>query len=1029
MNILKEEINNRYQILEKIGEGGTSVVFKANDNTNEQQVAIKFMKKEVTSPYIEDLIRFRREINIVSKLNHPHIIKLLGEGEFQNQPFIVMELLKGNSLAFQLERKIKFKISDIIEIIYQLAESLSYIHNNGIIHRDLKPGNIFLINDGNHINIKLLDFGIGWIIELGAIEEKKEIAGTFGYMSPEATGILEKRIDERSDLYSLGVIFYHLLTADPPFKGTEINHLLHQQVALTPTRPSKLIHEIPGVLDEIVLKLLHKDPDLRYQSARGLLADLERFRSGESKFEIGINDQKIKLTYQTRLVAREAEIKKMTNLFDNAMRGKGSLCLISGEAGMGKSRLIEEIITYVYEKNGLFIKGRCLNYENKFPYQPFKDAIDEFVNKFMHFNKESSARNRERIKNSLGDLGGLVVNLNPRIEKIFGKTKKLVPLEPERENQRSLLILADFFCSLPDQNQACVLFLDDLQWADESSLNLLIEILGKVSNSNLLVLGAYRNNEIRPGHKIELIKTLAAEKNYHFEDILLKPLDYNHITCLIENILGTKKGTKELSDYILKKSNGNPFFAINIIRELVETKVIQWDEGVWKEDIQRLNEIPVSNSLIDVILRRIENLSREQQELLRKAAVIGREFEIDLLYRLTTLNKIKVVNMIDDFIAMQLLERSMEHGRVLFVHDRIRDAFYHTLAEKNKREIHLQIALAIESMNQGQLDKVTYELAYHYVESGDQENALKYMIPAATKAQHAYANEEAIRFYQIGIELLEQKNKKNSPEWLSANEELAKIYLIIGKNDEAILIANHLLNWVTDHNMKARLFKTIGIAYFKKGDWVNCEININHGLNLLGEKLPQGKIKIVYAALKELIIFKVHDLMIRRFFNRDINEIDEQKEEIIWTYTPLSWMYMLNNAEKLIFNVIRVMNISNASTAKTKEAALSNAVFASFLMAVPLFNSAYKYHNKALQLRRLLKDEWGEAQSLQFLGYSYAWQGNHAESIKNFELAYDKFKKIGDLWELGMVVCGIGFYYLYSANYEKGLHFLSNIWK
>ena len=192
MDILKEEINNRYQILEKIGEGGTSVVFKANDNTNEQQVAIKFMRKEVTSPYIEDLIRFRREIKIVSKLNHPHIIKLLGEGEFQNQPFIVMELLNGKSLEFQLESESKFKISDIIEIIYQLAESLSYIHNNGIIHRDLKPGNIFLINEGDHINIKLLDFGIGWIIELGAIKEKKEIAGTFGYMSPEATGILDK---------------------------------------------------------------------------------------------------------------------------------------------------------------------------------------------------------------------------------------------------------------------------------------------------------------------------------------------------------------------------------------------------------------------------------------------------------------------------------------------------------------------------------------------------------------------------------------------------------------------------------------------------------------------------------------------------------------------------------------------------------------------------------------------------------------------------------------------------------------------
>ena len=1015
MNLVGKTLNSRYHITKQLGEGGMSQVFQARDRHKDIDVAIKLMKKSLTSTFLEDLIRFRREIEIVSKLKHPNIIEVYGLYEYETTPFIVMELLAGSNLSRLLENGTRFSITEITAIIKQLAEALNYVHNHGIIHRDLKPSNIFL---NVHNELKLLDFGVALVMELSAIREEKMIAGTFGYMSPEATGILDKRIDERSDLYSLGVVFYHLITGVPPFKGVEINQLLHQQVAFIPTRPQKINPVIPTALEDIILKLLQKDPDLRYQSARGLLADLECFEAGEYDFEIGGKDQKIKLSYQTRLVGRDQEIQKVKNQFDNAAKGNGSICLIAGEAGIGKSRLVEEIRAYVYERNGLFIRGRCLNYENKFPYQPFKDAIDEFVNKIIYLNKETADREIQRLKQVLGDLSGIVVNLNSRLEKVFGETKELISLEPERENQRSLLVLSDFFCNLTDPNQACVLFLDDLQWADESSLNLLIEILRKISRANLLVLGTYRNNEIRPGHKIELISKSAAEHGYHLEVIELKPFNQFKINQLIENILGEKNESRELSDYIFKKSNGNPFFAINIIRELVETKVIQWEEGKWRKEIQKLNEIPVSNSLIDIILRRIENLSEKQWELLARGAVIGREFEIELLYRLTTLTKIEVVNMIDDFIAIQLLERSAEHGRVLFVHDRIRDAFYHTLAEDEKHQIHFQIAQAIEVMNQGRHDKVIYELAYHYVESGDQEKALTYVIPAAGKAQNSYANEEAIRFYHIGIELLEQKNRKNSQEWFTANEELSKIYLVIGKNDEAIAIAKNLLNSVADRYTKARLFKTIGIAYFKKGDWVNCENTLSYALSLLGERLPQNLAQRLLAVLKEYIIYGLRGLVLR---HREITAMDEKKKEIIWTYESLSWMYMLNDNGKLIYNLIRQLNVANAGIAQTKEAALANAEYGGFLMGLPFFNSAYQYHQKAIRLRKILGDDWGEAQSLQFLGYQCAWQGNPLESMHHFEMAIAKFKKMGDLWELGMTINGLSFYYYYMGNYEKSI--------
>ena len=207
----------------------------------------------------------------------------------------------------------------MIKIIKQLAEALKYVHHHGVIHRDIKPSNIFLTGEND---VKLLDFGLALIMELGKIKDEDRIAGTFGYMSPEATGILEKKVDERSDLYSLGVIFYQLLTGKPPFQENSISKLLHKQVAFLPPRPSQIKPDIPQVFDQIVMKLLAKDPDLRYQSAQGLLYDLERYESGEKDFPAGERDQKVKITYQTKLIGREAEISMLKELLRRPARGR-----------------------------------------------------------------------------------------------------------------------------------------------------------------------------------------------------------------------------------------------------------------------------------------------------------------------------------------------------------------------------------------------------------------------------------------------------------------------------------------------------------------------------------------------------------------------------------------------------------------------------------------------------------------------------------------------------------------------------------
>jgi predicted ATPase/signal transduction histidine kinase/tRNA A-37 threonylcarbamoyl transferase component Bud32 len=1020
MRRIDTAIDGRYHITEQIGEGGMSIVFQATDKISHQNVVLKFMKEKVTSSHIEDIIRFKREIEIVTKFNHPNIIKIYGSGEFENRPYIAMELLVGNNLADLLHGGIQFDFSETAVIVKQITEALIYVHHHGIIHRDLKPSNIFVYQEEGQAKVKLLDFGIAQVMELGAIKGEKEVIGTFGYMSPEATGILDNRIDERSDLYSLGVVFYHLLTGMLPFKGNHVNQIIHQQVALTPPRPCKINDKIPAVFDAIVVKLLQKDPDLRYQSAGGLWADLERYRNGELRFEIGAKDQKIKLTYQTRLIGRETELAAIKELINRTKSGHGNICLIAGEAGIGKSRIVEEIKSLVYEKNELFISGRCINCQNKTPYQPFKDAIDDYLSKLERWENETKYEEVDRLKNRWVDLGEIIIRLNSRLEKYIGVPKMLPPLEAERENQRFLMVLADFFCSLASPGTICVLFLDDLQWADEGSLNLLEELLRKVDNSNLLILGTYRDHEIAQEHGLERLKLESKELGTALTEIKLDPFNRGQLNKLIACLLNEKEERAcNLTGYIFDKSGGNPFFAINIFRELIENKAISWKEGYWEEDWEVLSKWPVSSTMLNIILKRTENLTPEQNELLCKGAVIGREFAIELLYPLTDFSQATVVTLIDEFIAKQLLERSSNRGKVMFVHDQIRDAFYQQLTETERRQIHLQIAGAIEKMN-GNLDEVIFDLAHHYAEGGDREKMLQFMLPAADKAKKSYANEAAIKYYKTAIDILESKDWRNS-EWFQAKENLAEVCLTIGKFEEAVTISKQLLPLATGALAKARIYKKMGVAFFKKGDWVQCEDSLARGLELLGVKIPRNNIEVAVSFITELTKHLISGSLPKLFYRKKQMAVKDEDKEIMSIYITLNWMYILSDVGKLPCNVLRMLNISEQRIGKSIELGLSMVSYAGACMAIPLFNRAFQYHKKALNIRKELDDEWGTAQSLQLLGFNCFWSGNNKAGIKHLEQAETIFQKLGDMWELGITYDGLGYNYFCNSDYHLSI--------
>ncbi|UCH12850.1 MAG: protein kinase, partial [Candidatus Omnitrophota bacterium] len=1012
-------IEGRYKLTDKLGQGGMSEVYRAEDIKTHQMVALKFLKERVTSRRVEDVLRFQREATSVAKLDHPGIVKVYATGEYNHTPYIAMELLEGESLDDLFKEKRSFSIEETIGIVVGISEVLNYVHPKGIIHRDLKPGNIILINH----QVKVLDFGLAQLLELKEIKAEEQIIGTFGYISPEQAGIVHKPADERSDLYSLGIIFYELLTDQLPFKGKDIGTILHQQVAKEPLPPSKIRKDIPEVIEEIVMKLLKKDPEERYQTASGLAFDLKRFQKGDTSFPIATRDKLSRLTYRTRLIDRKEELAHLKELFNQAQAGQGKVCLIAGEAGRGKSRLVNELRSYVYERGGLFIEGKCFRQENKLPYQPFTEALNEYIKKIDYSPPQQKDKIITRIKTLLGELGRTIEKISPLIKVIIGESPPLVKLESERENRRFLTVASTFFRNISTPKEPLILYIDDLQWSDKGSLTLLEEITSEIKDSNLLLLGTYRDNEVTPRHKlIKLIKE-SAEKNYPLEEIKLSFFDQPRTNTMVSELLGGGKETlQEISSYIQEKSRGNPFFILEITRQLVEEEVLYYKENVWEINPEKLQTTTIPTNILDIVLHRIDALSQEEIEVLSYGAAIGREFSVELLFELIDKPQKTIINIVDQAVGMQLLEwKAGERGRLLFVHERIRGAFYKKMGKEKSQRLHLKIARAIEETNRENIEPVIFDLAHHYSEAGQKDKTLEYAPAAANKAKEGYANEEAIRYYAIAIDILEEKGQKETQEWIEAKEGLISVYLTTGNNDEAMKIAYQVLPLKETPLEKAKIYRQIGTACFKKGAWENCENSLAEGLSLLGEKIPRRKPQVIFSLIKELFIHILHCLFPKVFLHKEGRPVKPEYKEMQWCSLSLDWMYILSDIGKFIRSVLRFLNIGESKIGKKKEFGWSLAAYAGLCMSIPLFKRSIRYHKKAIKLREELNDEWGIAQSLQVMGYCYSWKGDYQKSIEHFQKSKDKFQKMGDMWEFGMVMNGLGYANQFIADYEKSI--------
>ncbi len=621
-----------YNVKERIYQNDRHEILKAFSIKDEVDVVLKITRPSLKD--IKQIAKLSHEFNILKETNHPRIIKVLELLSSDSAICLIEEYIKSESLKSRLFRG-KFTLQDFFKVSIALCEAISYIHENGIIHKDINTNNI-LISDSNQI--KLIDFGIAvnYQNETHDLSSVDMIEGLLVYISPEQTGRTSYSVSNSSDLYSLGIVMYEMLSGKPPFNSVDPLEIIHYHLSRTQTPLSSIDQQIPVTVSNMVNALLEKNPDDRYQSASGLLTDLlllqDIILTGKSDINF-IPKQKDfygKFKKTQRLYGRDNEINRLLNCLNTLYSRKSMLALVSGYSGIGKSVVVKQLQKPVIERNGKFLSGKFDQYKRNTPYFAFIEVFDEAIRNILASSEENIKFWQEKISLKLGSNASLITEVIPNLELIIGKYPPTFKLQPAEQEFRFRMAFLDFIFCFTDQDSPLVIFLDDLQWSDVPSLNLIEMILSTHNHAEILIIGAYRNNEINELHPL----TFTIDKDGIFiEDIQLQPLNEETTIHIVADSLGIpKKEAKTLGEHVYSKTKGNPFFINRFLLSLYENKYIIADKnGKWLWDQKKLDGLGYSDNVIDLMTRELTNLPSDTQEMIKYAAVLGSLFNLGTL--------------------------------------------------------------------------------------------------------------------------------------------------------------------------------------------------------------------------------------------------------------------------------------------------------------------------------------------------------------------------------------------------------------
>jgi len=917
-----------YRISEVIHENNTIRVYRGYSVKDRMPVVIKALKKEAASP-IEVSVLIH-EYDITRNLDIEGIIKPVKLEKEKSLYALVMKDVG----AVSFRKYINDPPVDLVfflDIAVQLAEILGKLHQNHVIHRDLKPENILICPDVRKCYI--IDFSSAILFPA---ENKNTMipnnrAGTLEYMSPEQTGRLNIGVDHRSDLYSLGVVFYEIMTGRLPIQAENPAEWAYAHLTKKPEPPVKINPDIPSVISDIILKLLNKDPNERYQSAYGLMWDLKECRKQLTEtgriggIHIGRIDNSACFRLPNKFYGRKEEIKALRDAFHRVCEGKAETILISGEPGIGKTMLVNESLSPAVMKKGYFITGKADQLRKNIPYALYSSAFGNLVKQLITEDSKKLTWLKNKILHSLGRNCAVITEIIPELEWIVGKQPHVEPLPPNDAENRFLTIFRDFIKVFVWKGHPLVLFLDDLQWADNASVRLLKFLIRDANLRHLLILGAFRENELEEGHPLyEVLEEQREEEGINKIQILLSPLKRIEVEELLADILDSElKNSDSLVQWLYRKSAGNPFSLRQFLMLIHEEGLLYFNmqEGFWQWDLEAIQSLQQGEDVLELILRKIQRLPKETQELLMLASCYGNKFDLASLAAFWDKPAEKTAATLMPAVyegLVIMLEKEEANSYYEFLHDRVQQAVYFLVTEEEKKKKHVMIgSYLLDNIPACNLEENILSIMDHFnrgleliQDPGKRIQLARYNLIAGRKARASAAYASALEYFRCADSLM-PNNAWESDYLLSFDLQLeyAQALYLCADTEAAEKLFDTVLERARTELERADVYGSKMILYAGIGKFDDAVRTGIQALRDLGLRIPVHPTALDYG--KELFLYKwyMRDKNIEDLYHLPEME-DVRKRKILELLARLCYVTMATFPELYSFIIIKTGNFA-----------------------------------------------------------------------------------------------------------------------
>ena len=757
--MIGKKLADRYEILEELGRGGMGVVYRARDPQLNREVAIKIVAPNVLTPDTEQ--RFKSEAQVVARLDHPSIVSIHDFGQHEGSLFFVMPVVDGANLRQHLKEG-TLRLGDILEIGMAVGDVLEYSQARGVTHRDIKPENIMVHRqEGGGLRVRVMDFGLARAAEATGVTRTGMLVGTMAYLSPEqASG---RPVDTRSDIYSLGTVLYECVTGDVPFAG-DVQAILYRVVHEIPQSARERGAQIDEELDRIIAGCLAKDPAERPAKPGDLVAALRRYRAGLRESD---QNKSVMLTRTVTLprvalapfVGRKDESRDLQRHLNAAVAGECQFVFVSGEAGVGKTRLLDDLEKIAHARQIRVLHGRCVEQDGSFPYYGFCEAIQEY------FRQKESASSGE-VRADFSDLGADLVALFPTLGEIdafrsgsAGDSPAAAAGEARQpENRAQVFELLARTLIRVAAGKPLVLLLEDLHGADVS-IEALRYIARRLAPTPTLIVGTFRTQDVGRGHPL-MAMLEGFQGDRHFGHLVLRPLSPAEHRELLSTLTGGARVSDSVAQRLFESTEGNPYFTKELVRSLMDAgNLVRDATGAWSlSGGAEISSDALPATIQQAVEKRVARLPEALREVLSTAAVMGKTFDfkdLEALYE----GDADVEDAVERLIAGGLIEeeRQSRGDTLAFTSGVVREVLYAELSRRKRRSLHRKYAEQIEKRHAGKLDRVYPQLVYHCSEGDIPGKSVEYGLKLARRSIEAFSPEEAIRSVKTALGFLDEE--------------------------------------------------------------------------------------------------------------------------------------------------------------------------------------------------------------------------------------------------------------------------------